>query len=81
MGAAYTMKVTTRDSRTLAKDIVAVMKCQPDCSIECSGAQPSIATAIYVCMYGYMYVCICLYMYIYVSSGFNQGFTYDVIVM
>lgn len=50
MGATYTVKVTTRDSRALAKNIAAVLKCQPDCSIECSGAEPSIATAIYVCM-------------------------------
>ena len=74
MEAAYTMKVTTRDSCALVTDIVAVMKCQPDCSIE---SQPSITTAIYVCMYGYvyMYVCICLYMYIYVRSSF-QGCIY-----
>ncbi len=48
MGASYTLKVTTRDGRALAKEIEATMGCQPDRTIECSGAEPSIATAIYV---------------------------------
>ena len=48
MGATYTVKVTTRDSRELAKQIVDTLGCSPDRTIECSGAAPSIATAIYV---------------------------------
>ena len=48
MGATYTVKVTTRDSRELAKQIVDTLGCNPDRTIECSGAAPSIATAIYV---------------------------------
>lgn len=48
MGATYTVKVTTRDSRALAKEIETTLGCQPDHSIECSGAESSIATAIYV---------------------------------
>ena len=48
MGASYTVKVTTRDSRELARRIVDTLGCSPDRTIECSGAEPSIATAIYV---------------------------------
>ena len=48
MGATYTVKVTTRDSRALAKQIEDTLGCKPDRTIECSGAEPSIATAIYV---------------------------------
>lgn len=48
MGATHIVKVTTRDSRALAKQISDILGCQPDQSIECSGAEPSIATAIYV---------------------------------
>ena len=53
MGASYVLKVTTRDGRALAKEIEAIMGCQPDRTIECSGAEPSIATAIYVRTYMY----------------------------
>ena len=48
MGATYTVKVTNRDSRALAKEVAAILDGQADCSIECSGAEPSVATAIYV---------------------------------
>ena len=48
IGATYTVKVTSRDSRALANEIEATLGCQPDCSMECSGAEPSIATAIHV---------------------------------
>ena len=48
MGATYTVKVTTRDSRELARQIEGTLGCKPDRTIECSGAEPSIATAIYV---------------------------------
>ena len=50
MGATYTVKVTTRDSRELARQIVDTLGCNPDRTMECSGAAPSIATAIYVSM-------------------------------
>ena len=48
MGATYTVKVMSKDSRAIATNIVEVLKCQPDCSIECSGVETSVATAIYV---------------------------------
>jgi threonine dehydrogenase-like Zn-dependent dehydrogenase len=48
IGATYTLKVTSKDSRALAKEIESTLGCQPHCSIECSGAEASIATAIYV---------------------------------
>ena len=51
MGANHTLKVTTRDGRALAKEIEAILGCRPDRSIECSGAEPSIATAIYVSLH------------------------------
>ncbi|KAL5457653.1 hypothetical protein EMCRGX_G034936 [Ephydatia muelleri] len=47
MGAKYTIKVTTKDSKVLAKQIVNTLGCQPDQSIECSGVESSIAAAIY----------------------------------
>ena len=48
MGATYTVKVTSRDSRAVAKEVAEVLKCQPDCAMECSGVEGSVATAIYV---------------------------------
>ena len=48
MGATYVVKVTSRDGRAVAKEIETTLGCQPDRSIECSGAESSIATAIYV---------------------------------
>ena len=48
MGATYTLKVTGRDSRALAKEIVSTLGSPPDYTLECSGAESSIATAIYV---------------------------------
>ncbi len=53
MGADHTVKVTTRDSRALAQQIRETLGCQPTQSIECSGAEPSIATAIYVWLEGF----------------------------
>ena len=50
MGASYTVTVTTRDGHALAKEIEATLGCQPDNTIECSGVESSIATAIYVCI-------------------------------
>ena len=48
MGATYTLKVTSRDSRALADEVAAILGDRADCTIECSGAEPSVATAIYV---------------------------------
>ena len=48
MGATYTLKVTSRDSLALAKEVESTLGCRPQQTIECSGAEPSIATAIYV---------------------------------
>ena len=42
------MKVTSRDSRALAKEVESTLGCRPDRTIECSGAESSIAAAIYV---------------------------------
>lgn len=47
LGADHTVKVTSRDSRAVAEQITKTLGCQADRTIECSGAQPSIATAIY----------------------------------
>ena len=49
MGAKHTLKVTTKDSKLLATQIVNKLGCQPDQSIECCGVESSIAAAIYVC--------------------------------
>ena len=48
LGADHTVKVTSRDSRAVAEQITKTLGCQADHTIECTGAQPSIATAIYV---------------------------------
>ena len=48
MGATHTVKVTTRDSQALASEIAQTLGCRPEYSIECSGAESSIAAAIYV---------------------------------
>ena len=48
IGATITVKVMSKDSRAIATNIVDVLKCQPDCSMECSGVETSVATAIYV---------------------------------
>ena len=42
------IKVTSRDSRAVAEQITKTLGCQADHTIECTGAQPSIATTIYV---------------------------------
>ena len=55
MGATHTLRVDpTRESRALADQIVDILGSHPDQSIECSGAEPSIATAIYVSL------CVCV---------------------
>ena len=50
LGATHTVLVETRDSRQLARLIHTTMGCRPDVSMECSGAESSIATCIYVCI-------------------------------
>lgn len=52
MGASHVVKVTSRDSRALAKQIEETLGCKPERTIECSGAEPSIATAIYATQSG-----------------------------
>ena len=48
LGADYTVRVDTKDSsRTLAEKIREAIGCQVDQAIECTGAESSIATAIY----------------------------------
>ena len=48
MGADYTFLVKSRDARKLADEITARMGTAPDVTIECSGAEASIQTGIYV---------------------------------
>ena len=48
LGADHTVLVTSRDGQAVADNIVQTMGGQPDVSIECSGAEPSVQTAIYV---------------------------------
>lgn len=48
LGADHTVQVTTRDSRELSRIITGQLGCEADQTIECSGAEPSVATAIYV---------------------------------
>ena len=48
MGATHTIKVATKNSRALAREIETTLGCKPDRSFECSGAESSIAAAIYV---------------------------------
>ena len=49
VGADYTVLVKSRDSQEVARQIEEVMGQKPEITIECSGAPPSIQTAIYVC--------------------------------
>ena len=48
MGADFPLKVTWKDPKDMALKIEEVMGESPDVTIECSGATPSIQTAIYV---------------------------------
>ena len=48
LGATYILQVKTKDTRELARQIEEVLGCRSDQTIECSGAQSAIATAIYV---------------------------------
>ncbi|XP_078703550.1 sorbitol dehydrogenase-like [Branchiostoma floridae x Branchiostoma belcheri] len=47
MGADVTVDVTSRDGRAVADQVVQELGCQPDVTIECSGAEPSIHAGIY----------------------------------
>jgi len=47
MGADHTFKITSRDTIKTAEQIEETMGCKPDITIECSGAAPSLQTAIY----------------------------------
>lgn len=47
MGATHTIHVTSQDANALAAAVVEKVGAHPHMSIECSGAQSSIATAIY----------------------------------
>lgn len=48
VGADYTVLVKSRDGQEVARQIEEVMGQKPEITIECSGAPPSIQTAIYV---------------------------------
>jgi len=47
LGADVVVHVQTRDSQEVAEQVQAALQCQPTITIECSGAEPSIQTAIY----------------------------------
>ena len=48
MGADQIVVVDSRDARDVAAKIVDAMGAEPDITIECSGAESSIQSAIYV---------------------------------
>lgn len=48
MGADQVIKVDTKDSQKLANQIKDAMGVAPDITIECTGVESSVATAIYV---------------------------------
>ena len=48
MGADHVIKVDTRDSQKLANQVKDILGVAPDISIECTGVESSVATAIYV---------------------------------
>ena len=48
MGATFTVLVDSKDPRAIAKKITETFGQAPDITIECSGAESSIQTAIYV---------------------------------
>ena len=57
MGADHTVLVDKTPPKELAGKIRDTLGCEPDVTLECSGAGPSISTGIYVCC---VYVCMCL---------------------
>ena len=49
LGAEYTLTIEpSSDAHTNASTIAGLIGCQPDVTIECSGAESSLQTAIYV---------------------------------
>ena len=48
MGVDYIVHVDSRDSQALAEKIKSTLGCEADITIECSGAESSIQTGIYV---------------------------------
>ena len=50
LGADQVIKVDTKDSKRLANQIKDAMGVAPNVSIECTGVESSVATAIYVSM-------------------------------
>ncbi len=48
MGADHVFKVTHKDHRGLADEIISTLGTRPDVSLECSGSDDSFNTAIYV---------------------------------
>lgn len=50
LGADYQLTVKRGDEpQQLAKTVADLLEAQPDITIECTGAESSIQTAIYVC--------------------------------
>ena len=56
MGADHTVLVDKTPPKELAGKIRDTLGCEPDVTLECSGAAPSISTGIYVCC---MCACVC----------------------
>lgn len=54
MGADQVIKVDTKDSKKLANQIKDAVGVAPDVSIECTGVESSVATAIYVSVYDHI---------------------------
>ena len=48
LGAHHALRVDTRDPEEMARRVEEALGCKPDISVECSGAEPSIQTGIYV---------------------------------
>ena len=48
LGADHTLRVDTRDAGEMARRVKKALGCKPDVSIECSGAEPSVQTGLYV---------------------------------
>ena len=48
LGAHHALRVDTRDPEEMARRVEEALGCKPDVSVECSGAEPSIQTGIYV---------------------------------
>ena len=48
LGADYPLLVDTKDAQEMAKKVHAAMGCEPNISIECSGAEQSVQTGVYV---------------------------------